>query len=219
MRHVQYDSGFYARADSWPLDFAVQVVAANGMSERRVNFSIFDEQLSLEELQATHSTRLWYLVEHAILAGEMEVVVGPVMKPDEPAEILNMRITENGGSMEVRTPACGYSFLDIFDDPNMHPVQKPRVLQASVQDATERYVKRRAYCAWVKAKGYHVPTDLQDEGKSEGEKMTSSADPDKSRNVMVVHGRNEAIRDGMFDFLRAFGVNSHRMGFCHSRHW
>lgn len=167
--------------------------------------SLFDERLTLEELQSAHFSRLWYLVEHAILAGDIEVVMGPSMKPTTPVELTMLSTSESGGSMKVKTPECGYSVIDIFDDQDSTPVQKPTVLPSSSQKAIERYVRRKSYCVWVEAKGYHVPADLQDEVPSGGNAMAASSHVGKSTQVMVVHGRNEAIREGMFDFLRAWG--------------
>ena len=68
---------------------------------------------------------------------------------------------------------------------------------------------RRA-CGYIDAAIFELQIDDEErlEVKDDGVATVSDAadDPERARRVFVVHGRNEAARKAMFDFLRALGL-------------
>ena len=68
---------------------------------------------------------------------------------------------------------------------------------------------RRA-CGYIDAAIFELQIDDEErlEVKDDGVATASDAavDPERARRVFVVHGRNEAARKAMFDFLRALGL-------------
>ncbi|HIJ74120.1 MAG TPA: hypothetical protein HPP83_08465 [Candidatus Hydrogenedentes bacterium] len=140
MLTMVYDPSVYSRLETWPLDFAVNVVVFNGIAERRAEDPLFGEEwerrLKLEELQRSHLERFGVIVENAISAGRLRLCY--IEAPNSP-EKKKFRVTPiDSQGLPILTGAKNLRFH-------------------------EAHVYRREYVEWLAEVGYSLPKDLRSE--------------------------------------------------------